>query len=207
MVTHHKTFTPPFPPRERVLFPCSKAHPQQRTSCQGNVSDGLQKRGASRGWASTPVGATPPRPPVWGRRPPRRAVSMQAGTQVSLAGAMPPIRSWYLYRAVRGQDRLPADIWLQEECAMQVPERPPQAGSCVPRGRKAGRRAGQEATLFIASQQTNRVAHKQPKKKRKEHVSAHYWTSRKRHLGWPRGQKLEVRYAEARAASCGPSDS
>lgn len=50
---------------------------------------------------------------------------------------------------------------------MQTPGRPPQAGSCEPRGRNTGRKAGKEATLFIASKQTNRFAHKKPKKKRK----------------------------------------
>lgn len=122
---------------------------------------------------------------------------------MSLAGAVPPVKSWHIYRAVGGQDRLSAGICLQEECAMQTrtPGRPPQAGRCVPRGREAGR----EATLH--SKQTNRVAHEKPKQKKEERVSAHYWTSRTRHPGWPRGQRLEVRNAEARAASCGPSAS
>lgn len=53
-VTHHETFPFPLPPRKPACFLSSKAFPKQWANYQGNVSGGLEKKGASLPNASRP---------------------------------------------------------------------------------------------------------------------------------------------------------
>ena len=52
--THHETSTSPSPPRKPACFLSSKAFPKQWANYQGNVSGGLEKKGASLPNASRP---------------------------------------------------------------------------------------------------------------------------------------------------------
>lgn len=45
-VTRYETFTPPSPPQKPVCFLSSKALPKQWANYQGDVSNGLEKKGA-----------------------------------------------------------------------------------------------------------------------------------------------------------------
>ena len=122
--THHETLTSPSPSRKPACFLSSKAFPKQWANYQGNVSGGLEKKGASLPDASCPGAADMGKMPTKTRHEPRRRGTHEPGRGRTLARS----------RSCRapGPQLEPVHLSGRLEDRQQIPRRHLPAGGAVP---------------------------------------------------------------------------
>ena len=122
--TRHETFTSPSPSRKPARFLSSKAFPKQWANYQGNVSSGLEKKGASLPNTSRPGAADMGKMPTKTRHEPRRRGTHEPGRGRSLARS----------RSCRapGPQLEPVHLSGRLEDRQQIPRRHLPAGGAVP---------------------------------------------------------------------------